>query len=69
MLPLLEAPTPVEPIQCQKPLGEATGCPGSSRAEERGGTGSQVVKSCLHVTIVMRESGRVDYSRVWFYLG
>jgi hypothetical protein len=47
-----------------KPPSDVTGCPGPSQAEERGGKGWQVVKSCLSVTIIKKENDGVDYSRV-----
>jgi hypothetical protein len=59
-----ETPTLIEPIHYWKPPGRATRCPDPSCVGEGSGTGRQVVKSCLPMSIVMRKSEGVNFSRV-----
>jgi hypothetical protein len=62
MLPLPEDLTLVEPTWCQKLPGEATRCPGPSRAMRERLTGGEILPAHDYRNVLERDG--VDYSRV-----
>jgi hypothetical protein len=69
MPPLPETPTHGKIYAILEAPSGAIGCLGPSRVREGGGSGRQVVKSCLPMSTVMRKRDDADCSQVQFFLG